>query len=195
MKREVYTYPRSAFLSLEKDMDIIVDTILKNNNLKKMLYYTTSDCLNKPNLTEKQSLELFGNNIRIIPKVEISEDIKNYIFISFDDFTTNPSNPEFRNNLIHFDIVCNFDQWQLKDFQLRPYRIAAEIDSMFNAQRLTGIGNLYFIGAKQELLNNEWSCLCMIYQAVHGEEDKKKMPNPIDEEQFVENFDEMFNED
>jgi hypothetical protein len=30
---------------------------------------------------------------------------------------------------------------------LRPYKIAAEIDSMFNDRYLTGIGKLEFVGA------------------------------------------------
>jgi hypothetical protein len=52
MKKEVYTYPKSAFLSTEKDMNIIVNMIMKNDRLKKMLYYTSKDCLSKPALTE-----------------------------------------------------------------------------------------------------------------------------------------------
>jgi hypothetical protein len=60
MKIEKYTYPKSAFLSTEKDMNIIVDMIMKNDRLKKMLHYTTRDCLSKPKLTEDQTLELFG---------------------------------------------------------------------------------------------------------------------------------------
>jgi hypothetical protein len=35
----------------------------------------------------------------------------------------------------------------MKDFELRPYRIAAELDSMFNNKRLTGIGDVEFLGA------------------------------------------------
>jgi hypothetical protein len=34
-----------------------------------------------------------------------------------------------------------------------------------------------------------------MYQAIHGEEDKQKMPNPRDEEEFIKNFDAMFNND
>ena len=193
MKREVYKYPHSTFLSTEKDLNILVDLMLKNENLKKLLYYTSKDCLSKPKLTEEESLALFGSNIRIIPKIQIDENIKNYIFISFDDFITNPSNPEFRNNTIHIDVVCNFDQWHLKDFTLRPYKIAAEIDSMLKEQRLTGIGQLYFVGAKHEALSNDWSCLCMVYQAIHGEEDKIKPLNPADNSEIIENFDNIFN--
>ena len=46
MKKEVYTYPKSSFLSAEKDMSIIVNMIMENDRLKKMLYYTTKDCMN-----------------------------------------------------------------------------------------------------------------------------------------------------
>jgi hypothetical protein len=35
----------------------------------------------------------------------------------------------------------------LKDFELRPYKIAAEIDTMFNNKHLSGIGLLQFMGA------------------------------------------------
>ena len=52
MKIQTYTYPKSSFLSAEKDMNIIVQTMMKNERLKKMLHYTTKDCLSNPNLTE-----------------------------------------------------------------------------------------------------------------------------------------------
>ena len=194
MRREVYTYPKSGFLSTEKDTGLIVNMILKNDNLKKMLHYTGRDCLSQSKLTEDEALELFGKNIKIIPKLQVDKEVLNYIIISFDNFTPNATNPEFRDNIIEFDIICHFDQWQMKDFQLRPYKIAAEIDSMFNDKHLTGIGTLKFLGASQLILSDEFAGLCLMYSAIHGEEDKKGMPNPIDEERFVENFDQMFND-
>ena len=117
----------------------------------------------------------------------------NYIVISQDSYVTNATNPEFRNSLIEIDIICHFNQWQLKDFQLRPYKIAAEIDSMFNDSHLTGIGHLEFLGANQMILTDEYAGLCLMYSAIHGGEDKKFMPNPADEEQFIKEFNEDFN--
>ena len=132
MKIVSYEYPKSSFLSLEKDLQIIVDKIIKNDRLKKMLFYTTKDCLSKPDVSEDDSIEMFGKNIKIVPKLVVDSSVLNYIIISFDNFTGNATNPEFRDNIIEFDIICHFDQWQMKDFELRPYKIAAEIDSMFN---------------------------------------------------------------
>ena len=188
MKVQTYTYPKSSFLSLEKDMEIITSTMMKNERLKKLLYYTTKDCMDRPKLTEQQNIELFGKNIKLVPKLYVDGSVENYIIVSFDNFTKNATNPEFRDNIIEFDIICHFDQWNLKDFSLRPYKIAGEIDSMFNGKHLTGIGELQFLGANQMILTDEFAGLCLMYQAVHGEEDKKNMPNPVDEERFLEDW-------
>jgi hypothetical protein len=172
--------PKSSFLSMEKDMHLISNMLLKNQRLKKMLHYTTPNCLSKPDLTEDESVEMFGKNIKMVPKLYVDNSVLNYIIVSFDNFTPNSSNPEFRDNIIEFDIICHFDQWTLKDFQLRPYRIAAEIDSMFDEKHLTGIGTLKFLGANQMILTDEYAGLCLMYVAVHGDEDKTNMPNPRD---------------
>lgn len=180
--------PKSSFLSMEKDMHLISNMLLRNPRLKKLLYYTTPDCLLKPAVNEDQSIEMFGKNIKMIPKLYVDNSVLNYIIISFDNFTPNATNPEFRDNIIEFDIICHFDQWGLKDFQLRPYRIAAEIDSMFNEKHLTGIGTLKFLGANQMILTDEYAGLCLMYSAIHGEEDKIDMLNPNDQEQFEKDF-------
>ena len=168
-------------------MGLIMDKMFKNERLKRLLYYTTKDALKKPNITEDQMYEMIGKNIKTVPKLYVDGSVLNYIIISFDNFTPS-SNPEFRDNVIEFDIICHFDQWQLQDFALRPYKIAAEIDSMFNGKHLTGIGEVEFLGANQMILTDEYAGLCLMYRAVHGEEDKKFMPNPADEERFLEDF-------
>jgi hypothetical protein len=68
-------------------MGIIVDLILKNENLKKLLYYTTNDCLDRPKLSEEETLSLFGKNIKIVPKLQVDGEVMNYIIVGFDNFT------------------------------------------------------------------------------------------------------------
>ena len=194
MRIDGYHIPKSSFLSMEKDTGIIINEMLKNNRLKKLLYYTTSDAMEKPNLTEDQSLSLLGTNIKIVPKLYVDGSVLNYILINFDNFTPS-ENPEFRDNTVQFDIVCHFDQWNLRDYALRPYKIAGEIDSMFNLKKLTGIGYLEFMGATQIVLTDEFAGLCLMYRTVHGGEDEKYMPTypdknsgKIKEEQFIKEF-------
>ena len=152
-----YQFPKSSFLSLEKDLNIIINEMSKNKRFQRLLFYNTKDALDRPDITENQMIELFGKNIKTVPKLYIDGSVLNYIIISFDNFTPNATNPEFRDNIISFDIICHFDQWQLNETtELRPYKIAAEIDTMFNDKHLTGIGKLQFLGANQIILNDEF---------------------------------------
>ena len=192
MIKKTYQFPKSSFLAVEKDMNLIVEKMFKNDNLKKLLFYTSRDCLSKPNLSDDETVGLFGNQIKLVPKLQVDNEIKNYIIISFDNFIDNKNNPEFRDNILEFDVICHFDQWHLTDFQLRPYRIAAEIDAMFNERHLSGIGTLQFLGANQMILTDEYAGLCLMYAAIHGEEDKKGTLNPDDEKELAENFNKIF---
>ena len=190
MKINNYHPPKSSFLSINKDMRLLVDKFLANDRLCNLLYYTDENALDKKKLTAEQKVGLFKKNIKIVPKLYVDGSVLNYVIINFDNFVES-NNPEFRDNIIEFDIICHFDQWSLKDFDLRPYRIAAEIDSMLNGQKLTGIGDIEFLGANQILLTDEFAGVCLMYKTYHGEEDKKKMPNPINQEKFEQEFDAM----
>lgn len=193
MKIQNYVFPKSSFLSIEKDIDIITQRICSNKRLQKLLYYTVPNALNKPDLNEDEQIEIFQRNIKIVPKLYIDGSVLNYIILSFDDFTPNATNPEFRDNIISFDIICHFDQWKMQGFELRPYRIAAEIDTMLNDTYLTGIGKLQFLGCNQLLLNDEYAGLTLKYAAIHGEEDKKGMLDPRKNAEYIEDFNEQYN--
>lgn len=193
MKIDRYKEPKSSFLSAEKDMNILAEKICQNKRLQRLIYYTTPDALSRRNLNEDELLQLFQENIKIVPKLYVDETALNYVFLRTSQFRRNATNPEFRNNILEIDIVCHYDQWQLKDMQLRPYRIAGELDSMLDKEKLTGIGELEFIGADYININDEFGGLCLQYLAIHGEEDKKFMPNPADEKQFIKEFNEAFN--
>lgn len=191
MKIENYEFPKSSFLSIQKDLELITAKILKNERLKRLLFYTTPDALERPRISEAESFNLFKQNIKIIPKFEIDGSVLNYLVIGFDNFVPNAENPEFRDNIVSFEIVCHIDQWDLKNFKLRPYLIAAEIDSMLNGKHLTGIGNLEFLSANQVVLNDEYAGVSLLYMAIHGEEDKVGMLNPLDDIKFAQEFHEM----
>ena len=193
MKIESYKFPKASFLAREKDLELIVDLFLKNERLKKLLYYTTPDCLMRPNIPQEEAVKLFNKNIKLVPKLLIEEGVLNYIIINFDVFTPS-GNPEFRDNMIEFDIICHFNQWQLKDFGLRPYKIAAEIDTMIQEKKLTGLGDIEFVGANQMVLTDEFAGLCLMYQTVHGTEDKKNAENPTEDIDLINNFNQIFNQ-
>ncbi len=193
MKLKSYEFPHSSFLSVEKDLDIITTNFMKNDRLKKLLFYTTPDALDRQNLTQEETRQLFKKNIKIVPKLYVDGEVLNYILINFDNFIPNATNPEFRDNVIIFDIVSHYSQWNLGDFKMRPYRIAAEIDTMLNNKHLTGIGELQFMGASQILLTDEFAGISLMYTAIHGEDDKKNMLDPREQIEYNKEFNRLFN--
>lgn len=195
MKIETYTYPRSSFLAVEKDMEIFVNHFMKNQRLLKLLYYDVPNALQQLDVPQDKALGMFNKQIKIVPKLKVDQPEFCYVIISFDNFTQNRTNPQFRDNMITFDIVCHFDQWSLGNYALRPYKIAAEIDSMFNGQKLSGIGEVEFVGASQIVLSDEFAGLSLMYAAIHGYEgeDSKNALNPKEQEDIELNFDQIFN--
>ena len=192
MKIVNYLQPKSSFLSVDKDMNLIVNRILENERLCKMLYYSSADALKRRELTEEEKLSMFGKNIKIVPKLTVDNEVLQYLCIGFSNFITNPTNPEFRAHTIEFDIICHFDQWTLGDFALRPYKIAAELDTMFDKKKFAGIGLLEFVGATPIMLTDEFGGLCLMYRTVNGEDDRKHAP--VDQEDINANFNRIFNE-
>lgn len=173
MRIDRYKPPKSSFLSVEKDLSIITGNMEKCSRLKRLLCNTqeNQNPLNQPTPEISVSDMIEKGIVKIIPKLTIDKTLLNYLIIQFDNFMPNATNPEYRNNILEFDVVCHFNQWNIGDFQLRPYKIAAELDSMFNGKYLTGIGTLQFLGARKAVLSDEYGAVVLLYSVIHGEED------------------------
>jgi hypothetical protein len=52
MKIDGVKIPKSSFLSMEKDTNLIINKMLNNERLKRLLYYTDRHALNRANLNE-----------------------------------------------------------------------------------------------------------------------------------------------
>ena len=189
MRRDVIEIPSlsSSFLSVEKDIERILTKLFfenqpQNRQLLRLLVIPTRDCLS--NQTKQEYIDKVRNTtlatlieegyIKLAPKIAMPEHekIKSYIIISFDNFTPNARNPQFRDCTVHFDIVCHTDYWTMDDFQIRPLKIAGYIDGILNNSKLTGIGELNFIGCNELVLDEVLSGYTLSYRAVHGSDDR-----------------------
>lgn len=177
MKHDFYVQTKSSLLGMPKDAAIIVDRILSNPNLLKLLVYETRDWKNQPTPTGKQIKELFSSHqISSVPKVKIDNKEKTYIRLTYGNIVRNASNPQYRDNTFGIDVICHYDNWDLGDFELRPYRVAGEIDAMLDKTHLTGIGELEFVSAVPYVYNEEFAGVSLTYLAIRGHEDLK---NPL----------------
>lgn len=189
MKRDtILTVNRfnSSFLSCEKDIEMILKKLFIESKpysdiLKRLLVINTKDCLednsevvlNKIQQTTLSQL-IKDKYIRLSPKIEIEEhdEVKAYLIISSDNYTTNENNPYYRDCTITFDIICYTDYWDIGNYRLRPLKIAGYIDGILNNAKLSGIGTFNFIGCNELILNETLSGYTLSYRAIHGNDDK-----------------------
>lgn len=182
----------SSFLSVEKDIELILKKIFFDNQpynkqLLRLLVINTKDCLS--NQTNQDYINKINNMnlsdlineeyIKLSPKIKMPEHekVKSYIIISFDNFTENANNPEFRDCTISFDIICHTDYWVMDNYQIRPIKIIGYIDGILNRTKLTGIGTLNYIGCNELILDENLSGYTLSYRAIHSSEDKTENVN------------------
>lgn len=186
MKRDSLAKPLdSSFLSCERDTETIlrklfIDSCQHSQILKRLLVITAPDCLtNTANEKYKQvdnmSLKelLDGKYIILSPTIknEEYEKLKAAIVLSFDNFTPNSKNQEFRDCSICIDVICNTDCWNLQNYQQRPFKILGYVDGILNKAKLSGIGEIHFVGCSGPVVNEDIGMYSMIYRAVHGTDD------------------------
>ena len=192
MKRDVIKLPSRnlSFYSFEKDVETIVKKLFTENtyseDLKRLLVINKKDCIDDRtsevyrNITKDTTVAKLVENgyITTTPKIRFPEheEIKSYIVISFDDFTLNDTNPEFRDCTISFDIICHLDYWDIGNYRLRPLKIAGIIDSLLNNSKLSGIGTLNFLGCGQIQLDENLAGYTLLYRAVHMTEGDDSIP-------------------
>jgi len=177
---------KSSFLSCEKDTETIVKKLFVESRpysdmLKRLLLINTKDCLydmtnqtyiDKINHTSVQDLREKGY-IRFEPKILMgeNEEVKSYIRISYDHFTPDRHNDQFRDCIIEIDIICHPEYWDLGNYRMRPIKIAGYIDGILNNNKLSGIGTLNFAGMNEIILDENLAGYCLMYTATHGSDD------------------------
>ena len=192
MKRDVIKLPSRnlSFYSFEKDVETIVKKLFTENayseDLKRLLVINKKDCIDDRtsevyrNIIKDTTVAKLVENgyITTTPKIRFPEheEIKSYIVISFDDFTLNDTNPEFRDCTISFDIICHLDYWDIGNYRLRPLKIAGIIDSLLNNSKLSGIGTLNFLGCGQIQFDENLAGYTLLYRAVHMTEGDDSIP-------------------
>lgn len=203
LNKEIY----SSFFSCEVDAQTIVRKLFVDSNpysdrLKRLLIINKPDCLDESNqdykkLIDSKPLSVLRKEgyVRLNPKIARKqfEQIKSYILITFDNFSSNRIDPKFMDCTINFDIICYDDEWDLDGFRERPIMIAGYIDGILNAItdqnraaimgqkklgnniKLSGMGEYKFLGCNLVVLNQDISMYTLSYRALHFTQDKQLM--------------------
>lgn len=171
----------STFTSISKDQEtiwrkLLVESKPYSDKLKKLLIVNTPNCLDptqeqfQRKINQYTIKDMLDNQyIKVIPKLSFGEheEVKSYVLLEFDDFTPT-TNPQYRDCVISFSIICHLDYWDMDDYKLRPWEIAGYIDGILNGEKLSGIGTLQFLGASQLVLNEYLGGVLLRYIATNS---------------------------
>jgi len=154
-----------SFSQISTDLQLIVEKIINNDNLCKLLYYADKNALSKTALTEDQKYSLIGDKVLVVPVIPKEDELQSYIIVQFDNFSPNEtSEVVFRDFILTFDILVNTKIWTLDNWTLRPYAIMHEIDSIFNMSKLNSLGPINFIGANNLIINEFFMGFTLAYR-------------------------------
>lgn len=187
MKRDlILTKPiTSSFLSCEKDTELILRKLFVTSKpysdiLKSLLVIQAPDCLDniekyKAHLDTYSVARLIEEGyVRFSPlsRFKEHEQVKAYLYIYFDNFSKDYTNPEFRDCNVRFHVITHHDQEELGNFRLRSLKILGYIDGIMNNTKLTGIGTLNFNNTQAITQNENFGGYTATYEATHGSDDQ-----------------------
>ena len=128
---------------LGENLQKIVQRLMANDRLVNLLYYTDKDPLSQPPLTQKQKQELvFEKLIKMVPRIGPKEDARSIIVLKVCGAHKLSSNTEFKDIKIQIEVFVPQTQWFIKDSNLRPFLILAEIEESLNGKTVNGLGKM-----------------------------------------------------
>lgn len=121
----------------------IMQRLMANQNLVKLLYYTDKDPLSHEDLTKEQlQNEVFGKLIKIVPRVGPKETATSIVSIRITRGRTNVANKDFKDVIISIESFVPLTQWLIKDVNLRPFAIMGEIQRSLVGKKIDGLGKM-----------------------------------------------------
>lgn len=121
----------------------IMFRLLANDTLVKYLYYSDAEANEHNALTDEEKQEKIAHKlIRVKPKVTEEEVSKCIVAIRVTNGTKLTANDEFKRVGLGIEVFIPWEQWFVKDTNLRPFIILGEIQSSLDGKTVNGLGKL-----------------------------------------------------
>lgn len=144
------------FVELNTNMNYVIQLLLENQNLLKLLYYNDNNPLSQPDIINPKSL-LF-NHIYPLPKIaDVAENQKSIISVMFSNAHLNrEGNIKLKDYKIIFYIMSHIDLWKVSG-GIRPLLISHELDNIFNEKSVKQfVGRILFGDWIYKEFNNKY---------------------------------------
>jgi hypothetical protein len=142
------------FEELSKDLYKVVNTLIKNQKLCKLLVYEDDSPLSHNDITN--TVSLINTKIFTIPKLPVAEKDGSLIVVYLDNFRAVSNNPYFKSSKVVLDVIVHNNLFLLPEMgEFRPLAIMNEIDETLNGKLAAGLWEMEF-DSGDRLFSNEF---------------------------------------
>ena len=143
----------------------IVQRLLANQNLLKLLYYSDKNPLENPDLSEELKVaECFDKLVRITPRLSPVDTSESKSFISVKVLSgIETDNGEFRNITFTIESFIPMTQWFIKNENLRPFLIMGEVENSLKGKTINGLGAISGGDFSLKFLTEEMTCYEQVF--------------------------------
>ena len=161
-----------SFKNVEKDLGYIISRIASDEKIMKLLSLQENK---SENLSAKEKKQILEECVYIVPNIQSLND-KGWscISVQFNNFTKNGENPEYRDKMLIFNVLCGFDTWNMGDFKLRPYQIAGRLDVLFDKKPLANSYSIRFLTAQNTIVDDDVAGISLVYEVIYNISGDKK---------------------
>lgn len=145
---------------LDQYLKRVLDEMVENQNLCKLLYYNSDNPLDEADLVNPKNLI----KDKIIPRPfipDITKEASSFAIITIDNIKG--KGRTLHDGIVYFDIFCHDSLWYIKD-GLRPFALFGEIQEIFCDKYIKGIGKFTFAGCKLISSSNEYKGYRVSYE-------------------------------
>lgn len=141
------------FTNFEKLLYQIKNALLDSPNLKRLVFYNTSDSLSRPEPTYEEA----SDSIYIKPIIYVYEDspekgISTFISIGIIEAIVLDGSI---SSSIKISVACDREVWELNNNKIRPLAVLTEIVSALDNKKFDMAGKMYFRLMKEVYYNND----------------------------------------
>lgn len=156
---------------------LVKDPIIANQ-VKSLLVIPHEDCLtnidNYKNDLKTYNLRKLKEDkyITLVPRItpNFNSEVQCFIIVT-SNYITPTDNPCFYSYVLNVYCMCQFDAWNLDNFQERPLKLAGIVNGLLDNEKLSNIGRLEWKNTTMLTVDSNVGGYVSSFLLIQGEDD------------------------
>lgn len=153
------------FERIEKTINEVRNTLIGDNDIRKLVYNDSNNALQLPSPTVNQ-VQKYIVTCPIFDLCETDEYNKNTLIQVELDETDNAEG--YLNGVLRVNIVCNREKWNLIEAKIRPLQITNRVIDLLDGNKFSCSNELHFDNLTPLIINKKITGYALLFQIRDG---------------------------